>query len=175
MGRKTVFVDIDRLKAAIELTENNGPLRTQLLLWQTVAKLYNLNLPVAEQISYSVVMLRVTQHSIQIKTPPSRNKDISPEHREALTKGKKNRTNPQVNEQNLLNDIPPHKRARYRKLVKDVVKGKWSAIVKLKCLSCADYNTEEIKHCTLNSCSLFGRRPFQGKQNGTDAEVSGET
>jgi len=71
MGRRAIEVDRELLAAAVAKAEKGGPLATQKHLWMAVAENYNKNKGVAP-IQYGVVMLRVQEWGIPIKTQPAR-------------------------------------------------------------------------------------------------------
>lgn len=50
---------------------------------------------------------------------------------------------------------------RFHNVVVKAAKGNKSAAVKLKCLDCADYQTNEVKGCTVCGCPLYHIRPYK--------------
>ncbi len=51
--------------------------------------------------------------------------------------------------------------ARFHPVVDKAAKGQKSAIVKLHCLNCADYQTQEIKACPVVDCPIHNWRPYK--------------
>lgn len=52
-------------------------------------------------------------------------------------------------------------KGKYLKLAKAIKRGSIKAAVKLKCLECANYQIEEIKHCQCFDCPLYPIRPYK--------------
>ena len=51
--------------------------------------------------------------------------------------------------------------ARFRHLVDRAEAGSLRAAVNLKCLDCSNWQTEEVRHCTVTDCPLYPVRPYQ--------------
>jgi hypothetical protein len=51
--------------------------------------------------------------------------------------------------------------ARFHHLVDRAEAGSLRAAVTLKCLDCSNWQTEEIRHCTVIDCPLYPVRPYQ--------------
>jgi hypothetical protein len=54
-------------------------------------------------------------------------------------------------------DAPP----RYHHLVDRAEAGSLRAAVTLKCLDCSNWQTDEVRHCTVTDCPLYPVRPYQ--------------
>lgn len=50
---------------------------------------------------------------------------------------------------------------RFHNVVEKAAKANKASLLKLKCLSCSDYQTNEIKHCTVIDCPLHSFRPYK--------------
>lgn len=77
MARVAVEVNKQALKAAIAEAEENGPLRTQSILWEKVAEIYNRMVPNRKPISASVVYLRVREWKINVRTSPRASVEVN--------------------------------------------------------------------------------------------------
>jgi hypothetical protein len=61
----------------------------------------------------------------------------------------------------LIRSVPQTHYRRYKKLVEKVSKGFKAPAIKLKCITCSDFNVGEVKHCQVFECPLYMVRPFQ--------------
>lgn len=96
-----------------------------------------------------------------IKTKPGRRgrqpgEKLSQEHKDKLQAGRERSVNASYIKR--LKEIVP---ARFHNVVEKAGKGNKTALLKLKCLDCADYQTGEIKGCSVCDCPLHSFRPYK--------------
>ena len=86
---------------------------------------------------------------------------MSPEHLEKMREGRKKgggrKKRVVGNIEALKNSTPPP----YNGVIKKIEGGSFSAAIKLKCLECSGYLKEEVKHCPIFNCALWGFRPYR--------------
>ena len=177
--RTPISVDKNLLLESIALAEENGPLSNRQNLYIEVAKLYNTailtgcsTLPV---VTPSVVLLRVKEWSTQLKTPLGKRgraagTKLTEEHKAALRAGRQNRS-PRVTRFNADSSLQSSfellaKRTpeRYQPLVNAIRSGSKSAAIKLNCLECSGYVTDDVRNCVCTQCPLYAFRPYQRGQ-----------
>lgn len=106
----------------------------------------------------SVVMLRINEFNIPLKTPKGKKgAGLDGARRTGATRERK-KANPAVISE--LRKVTPKSRHR---LVDKIENGSMSSAIKLKCLECGGYETKEIKFCTVRTCALWTIRPYQEK------------
>jgi len=160
-------VDRPKLEAALREAEKNGPLANMGELWKRVAELYNAN-PGVQQITFSVVLLRVKEWGIQVKTQPGRKGGpMSEEHKQAFAVSRGKRT-PRAEKMKefktfdlLRAELGKDNRRRFLPVVDAAEKGSLRAAIKLTCLDCCNWQTSEIKLCGIESCAMFPHRPYK--------------
>ena len=155
MGRTKVVLDKHELVSVINQLENEHKFSNRSELFKAVAD----QLP---NVSASVVLLRVKEFNIALKTPKGqrgrpKGVKLTQEQKDAMQKGRQSRTISNTNE--LLNYFPSSRHG----LIRKVGKGSLSAAIKAKCLDCCNQDTKEITVCNITSCPLWGFRPYQNK------------
>lgn len=170
MPRTPVEIDRAKLEEAVMLAEIDGPLKNQNKLWNEAATLYNDAIigTGLKSISHSLVMLRVNEWGIEIKTPKGvrGKKAMSETHKIKLKAGREkaklssNEPNPRLEEykEGLRAKCPP----RYYALVAKSAEGSKAAARKLMCLECVGFKTAYVRECTAVACPLWIHRPYQG-------------
>jgi hypothetical protein len=182
MAKKTVEVDRNKLELAIEKAEVNGPLGNLNLLWEAVTEFYNKSYP-PTQITKSVVMLRVNQWGLQVKTKAGKKGrtagvSLTEEQKLAMKAGRKtSRKEKFANDPVIsagLEQLGKQVPERWSNLVEKLKNGSMKAAVTLNCLDCTAYQPKEIKLCTCTSCPLFAFRPYKGKLGDSSEEIDSE-
>lgn len=175
MGRKTVTVNRALLESCIERAENTNVFAKLSSLWEAVASLYN-ETELNEQITPSVVYLRVTQWNITVKTRPARNRvKLTEEQKAAMQQGKRRaKKKPDSNKNELIRQMSHKDRSRFERLIDRAAAGNKPAAVKLMCLQCSNYNTNEIKHCHISGCALYQVRPYQERGDNDETDERSE-
>ncbi len=106
----------------------------------------------------SVVMLRINEFNIPLKTPKGKKgAGLDGARRTGATRERK-KANPTVIAE--LRRATPKSRHR---LVDKIETGSIAAAVKLMCIQCSNYQNEEIKNCTVITCALHSIRPYQNR------------
>lgn len=154
MARTKIEVDKSQLVNVITQLENAKKFSNRNALYSEVAGKMD--------ISPSVVMLRVKEFDIQLKTPKGkrgRQKGVklSTAQKAAMQHGRARRT--VDNLEVLRNNFPQSKAG----LIDRVGNGSLSAAIRAKCLDCCQYDHQEIKNCTCVGCPLHSFRPYQDK------------
>jgi hypothetical protein len=162
MPRQTVPVNRAKLEAALKEAEKNGPLRSQIHLWKAAAEIYNR--VASPPVTHSVVILRVKEWGLKVKTQPGKRGAICEEHKAALRAGRGKRPSRAAKMGGfaatfgkLEQEVPE----RFRPLVEQALTGSLRVALKLMCLGCSAYQPAEIKHCGVTGCPLFPYRPYQ--------------
>jgi len=182
--KKSLFVDRGKLESAIRQAEQNGPLGNRGLLWKAIAELYNKNRGDAPEITFSVVLLRVGEWNLPLKTPRGKKgrSGMTTEQKVAqvklmqagrlsgegrVSKAEKFAKDPAA--KSALEDLKKTVPERYQPLVLKVIQGSRTAALKLKCLDCANWQPIEIKLCPVTDCALWNFRAFTKKAIVKDA------
>jgi hypothetical protein len=175
-------VDRERLEKAILSVEAGGPLSNQSTLFQTVATVYNKDLPEPfRSLEPGTVRNRVLDWNLTIQTKPGkrgRQGPMTDEHKAALLGGRGKR---EARAEKFAADpaitaafVAQKKRTpvRLHTLIDRAEKGSMKAAVSLKCRECMgwDQETSGIRDCTSRACPLFAFRPFKPGQE-EDAEI----
>lgn len=157
-------VDINLFKQAIETVEKNGPLKNRTALYNAVTSFYNTNTK-ESKITTSIVLLRINEWGLSVKTPKG-------ERGDGLRLLRDIKTEPRIKEidsdyvVNLKNIYPP----KYHKKCERAENSRVAAI-HLKCLDCCALQIREIAHCEMKECSLWLFRPYKAKDNGEIVEL----
>lgn len=111
--------------------------------------------------SPSVVLLRIKEFKLQPKTPigsrgRKKGTKLTAQHKKAMQAGRKNT---KYNVEHLRKRFPE----RYSNLLDSVERGSKVATIKAMCLDCSDFQSKEVKHCTVKNCVLYHIRPYQSK------------
>ena len=165
---KNTEVDREKLWKAVQTVEAKGPLPSLKMLQEAVATEYNDT--AIDEITYSIVGLRIKEWAIPILTKPGkRGGPMTKAHKAALAKGRKmGRTSRadkfKANESvcAALNVLEKNTPERFHSLVEKVREGSMSAAVKLNCLDCSGYITAEVRLCQIKQCPMYAFRPYQG-------------
>lgn len=184
MPRRTIPVNRERLEQSIQHVEKDGPLKEgKVHMAKMVEKEYNKRAEVAgeETITFSVVLLRITQWGLSIKTSSAKGrgnrKAVEKMHAARRAKGSKPRSeklasHPDFEKAHRAIDHRLEKNGvkdRFEKLAERVKLGSLSACMKMNCLECCAYQTVEIRKCGDMACPFWLMRPYQ-KGNDVDAE-----
>lgn len=168
MARKKLEVNKVTLQRAVEKAEENGSLSKLSELYEKVAENYNLSQH--ENITSSIVGLRIKEYKIETKTKPGKRgrEKMTDKQKAAMQQNRTSKAEKFSNSpvalkilNNMRKDVPE----RFQSVVEKVTEGSRTAAVKLKCLECSGYQTPEVRHCTAIQCPLWLFRPYQGKIN----------
>lgn len=185
MSRRTIEVSKAMLVKAIAQVEKDGGIDGGVVaLHKLVATVYN-GMKVPEQVSFSVVGLRIAQWKLAIKTQPARRGGDGSQLRRTSkgprrTKKQKFAKNDGIQNslvqirlttQNAMVGYGGNKH-RFDSLIDAIENGSRSAAVKLNCLQCCGYVTAEVRNCTGYECPMWPFRPYQGD---LEAEEDGES
>lgn len=167
-------VDTTLLRRILKEIEADGPLKNQSMLYQKTAEQYNNALrdikmganangilveSIFDSITSSVVMLRIKENNIRVKTLPGKRgrprgtiklKDGQPIKR--TTRAEKFQNNPKIVESlEAIRKEFPQKQGWVDKLEGgSVIYG-----VRLKCYECGGGQVSEIKNCPILACPLY--------------------
>lgn len=173
MPKVPVKVDSRLLKKSIETAESDGPMPTQSGLWKRVAEIYN-GQTEGKKISHSVVMLRVKEWGIPVKTKPGkRGRSSMAAARSAKSGQRQSKAEKFQNDEGIrrsLDILSERVPERFLPVLERVREGSRTAAVKLKCLECSVWQTPEIRNCTNHACALWAFRPYQGSSKITDEQ-----
>jgi hypothetical protein len=177
MGRKAIHVDKSQLEATIAECEAKSEYRNQSHLFKDVANILTTRLGLAKVPSAAFVYTQVQKFSLPLKTPKGR-KGIQPGERlggQGERKSRQERLSEHPKGKQALGelktDILREKNGKFLPIFKRFEKGSLKAALQLKCLDCANYQPNEIRHCPCTGCPLFLVRPYQ---SATEAEVETE-
>lgn len=181
MAKPATPVDRSLLEQSLKEAEKNGPLKNLNALWKAAATIYNRTSKT--KITHSIVSLRVRDWRIQVQTVPGKRgkSTMSAEHKAALQASRGNRK-PRSEKMKEFSGTFKAMRRRFKKdpsllrflpIVDSAEKGSLTAAIKLQCLDCSDYQTQEIKQCHIQSCPLYPHRPYKPtSQAGDEVELA---
>lgn len=171
---KGIEVNQAKLKRCIATVEANGPVEGgRVAMCNLVADKYNEDGKDGE-ITHSVVMLRIKEWNIPIKTPSmkgqGRKGQTGWQGGPRRTKAEKFAASPSIQaslkairkEAMQLGKDVSNNPNRFLPLVEQVENGSRAAAVKLHCIFCATGSTVEVKHCQVIDCPMRPFRPYQG-------------
>lgn len=173
MGRTKLVVDRDALEAALSEVEANGPLDTQNEVFKRVAaKLDN------PSIKAHTVRNRILEFGLELKTPKGK-RGVGLGHGAGGSQ-KKSRAekfkhpiyekNFRLVEQRQVEALGYNVKPHFKKLIGTAKRGSLTAIIKLNCLACSNYQTAEIKHCRVFDCPMWSVRPYQDSPEAQENE-----
>lgn len=147
----------------IQEVERDGPLSNLSDLYSTVSKHFFCS-P-----SYAGVKLK--EFNIEIKTQKAkiRRGPLSDEHLKKLQGGRtfikqSEKIKKDGEKQEGLKELERRTPKNYHSLIKKIRQGNKGAGIRLLCLECSDYHTDEIKNCPIQQCPLWIFRPYQDKR-----------
>ncbi len=161
MGRPSLQVDQNTLTTIIEDCEKNKTYSNRSELFADVAIKYSAQTQIV--ISPSVVYLRVNEFNIPLKTPKGKKgKTIIPKG-ERVKRGTKFALDSDAQRTFALlkKEIIAESGGRFLPVLKKAEQGSIKAILKLMCLTCANYQTNEIKFCQVFQCPLHPIRAYK--------------
>lgn len=179
MAKRATEVNRFKLEMALKTAEANGPLATRSLLWEKVAEIYN---QTETPISVSVVMLRIQEWNLPLKTQPGKRGagPMTPERIAAMQaargtrvpRGEKFAADPKI--QAHFDELEKNTPERFKLLVLKIRNGSKSAAEKLHCIQCGNYSSAEIRECTVTSCAKWAFRPYQKDDGDEDEDAPGD-
>lgn len=166
MGRAAIPVDKIKLQAAIDSCELKETFSKRQPLWEAVALSYASVMQI-ESVSPVWVYLRVEELGLKVKTPKGKkgraagSSPITGVVR--TTRAEKFEASPVIVNafDSLEKIIKKEQKGRFMPVFERAKKGSVKALVKLKCLDCANYQTTEVKLCPCTDCPLYSIRPYQ--------------
>lgn len=175
MARTSVAVDRAKLIFSIAEVEKNGALVNRSVLHTKVAEYYNGVVIDSPKITPAIVGLRIKEWNINVTTPVGKRGrqagvSMTPEQKALLanrtrtTRSEKFAKNPEIKAalQDLKSEIGSSKESSlYLPLVDKICGGSMKAAVKLMCLTCSNFQRNEVKECGATNCPLYAFRPFQ--------------
>jgi hypothetical protein len=161
MGRPSIQVDKDLLKQIIDKCESEKSYTNRTELFTDVALKYSNETKI--EISPSVVYLRVNEYKFVVRTPKGKKGHTNIPRGERVKRGDKFAadTSAQKTFELLRQEMVRENATRFLPVLKKAMKGSRKAIDKLMCLTCANYETNEIKHCQCIMCPLHPVRAYK--------------
>ena len=185
MARTKKNVDRSKLEAAIKQAETEQTFNKLGDLWVATAAIYNKSVPENEQITSSVVYLRVGEFKIEFETQAARKgrTAMTDEQKAAMAAARQNRVPRQTRIKGnrhyqasidaIANQMADNGNARrMASTMRSHAKGSLKAAVRLFCFNCVGGEVREIKTCTSMTCPLWIHRPSQyaWQKDGTDPQ-----
>ena len=166
-GRTLFPLDISLLKQAITTAEQEGPLPNLSRLYETVRSILVNELGVDHNLTPSVVMLRIRDEKIPVKTQKGRigrqkgwKKNLVDKNGNAPIIKRSRKIKPEN-----IQAVAKHVGPKYINLVNRIARGSLTAMIKLNCLECSGFQREEVKYCGCVQCPFWSVRPFQKSLN----------
>jgi len=158
MPRPTVEVDKNKLDSIIKELESKNTYNTQSALYEAVSKAYG-----DEKVTPSVVMLRIKQFGLEIKTQKAKiSADVFRERiNNAITGDDTIKPKAKQTTHQLLEYADSKEKEKYLKVAKSTLRGSRKACIKMMCLQCTNWQPTEIKYCPCTGCALWLFRPYQ--------------
>ncbi len=160
MGRIKVEIDKDIFLSKLEDLEKTQEFTNISTLCVAFSKT---EWAVKNGVTPSICTLRLKEFNLldKIKTKAGRRgrqpgQTLSQEHKDKLQAGRERSTDEKYLKR-MLKIVPE----RFHGTVKKAAKGNKTAVLKLKCLDCSDYQTKEIKECSVCDCPLYHIRPYK--------------
>ena len=179
MSRRSISVNRQLLVSSISEAEKDGPLANRITLANKVAEIYN-SKTIAETVTHSVVTLRIKEWNLTVKTPVGKRGRaagiaLTDEQKAAMKNGRqggraaKFAKNEDI--QNSFESMYQRFDSAYKPLIDRAKNGSLKAAVKLQCLDCSNFQSNEIKNCACNHCPLYPFRPYQTSNVSTSTET----
>ncbi len=165
MGRTTIVFEQDKLTSAIASVEARETFPSRDAMFSKAIQSYKeefggLN---ADRLTNILVYQRVKQWNIPLKTAAGKKGRVAGvkvecKQREGIPSSNKGIV---ALLGQIKTDAPPEMRGRLNDLVTRMQKGSLKAAIKLNCLSCANFQREEVKHCECFECPMHSLRPYK--------------
>lgn len=175
----------EKLQAAIDRAEKDGPLLTMGKLAEKAATFYN-SMDVEKEITFSVVLLRIKEFGLTVKTKPGKRGVQKGGDNSALVAARAARKgggragkllkHPQFEVwlKSVIKMCKDHgQEEQMSSLIKKASRGSLRAIIKLNCIVCCGFSKKEVKLCTCPACPMWLVRPYQEKDI-ADEDVADE-
>lgn len=164
MGRPSININKQTLTEIIQQCEKSQTYKNHSQLFKDVAQKYATLMKTP--ITPALIYLRVNEWEIPVTTPKGRK---GRQKGEAIPSGVRKARGTKFAESDiarqslalLKQEVKSEQNGRFLPIYNKLQNGSMQAAIKLKCLDCTNYQTEEIKHCPCTSCSLFLFRPYQ--------------
>ena len=163
MGRKPVDIDLEELKKTILEVEKDGPLKNRDALHVAVGE------KMEPKVSKSVVMLRIRDNNIEVKTPlgkrgrqPGEGGPVNRQPRASKIDAKNVK---EIRKELFgiasLSSQPTSTFNVLKKKLDRLENGSMKAAVQLMCITCTQGDKMSIKHCSCLDCPLWSFRPYR--------------
>ena len=159
MSRKSIDIDKAALTDILNKLEAAKQYTNRLALFQDASNEYQSARSL--KISPALIYLRVKEWSLDLKTPVGkrgRQPGSGPVPQGERHKKLKNNTSLKAMraEWSADKDAKP-----FMKLIDKIANGSLKSAIKACCISCANFQREEVKFCQVTSCPLHAVRPYQ--------------
>lgn len=141
MGRKTIDFDKESFVELLNTVEGS----TTMGAFEELARLYNEKH--GTQIKIQMFYLRAKQWGLSPKVNKTAEKTRKPKG----TKFYK------LN----LSKWPADQIEKYQKTIAAAERGSYKASIKLKCVSCSNFQPKEVKLCPVGTCEIYHIRPYR--------------
>lgn len=161
--KKSYEVDRQKLVAALNQAEADGPLRNLDALWKAAETIYNANNP-PRQITFSVIALRAKEWKLDLKTKPGKRGrgSMTPEQIAAMQAGRGQRV-PRAEKFKKFSKEFAAQRAEMPESKKGLIdraeNGSAMAAIAANCFNCAGQSSKEVRLCLVHTCNLYHLRP----------------
>lgn len=167
MARPTINFDKAVLVKAIQLAEEGASFNSRDAMFAKAIDQYkSLGGVEADKLTKILVYQRVKQWGLELKTVAGRKgralgTKVERKPRVVTMTPTKQMSFAAVRSSIKSARLPAAAETRLNTLVSKVEKGSLKAAIKLNCLSCANFQREEVANCECYECPLFSLRPFQ--------------
>lgn len=189
MARVSFAVNRSLLEDCIREVENKQTFSTQLKLHKAVENLYNSKAKI-KGITFSIVMLRIKEWNIQIKTQKgkrglAKGVPLSAERKQKMQDGRKENSKTKKlisSKKNENGSIVPGNRFQYvpsnYHALQIKAETSLAAAVKANCYACQAWTPREdginkVKECKVFACPMWTHRPGYKTEDNCSGEVEG--
>lgn len=166
MGRTKIAIDKSELLQAIRTVESAAKFTTRQALAETIAASDWAKNFQPKPITAAVVLLRIQQFGLgsEIATPKgkrgrAKGTILSTEQKAAMRAGRGQ--NFQCSNIGQLRKEFPESR---QGLLNKVERGSLRATINAYCLQCSNFQSDEIRNCSVTGCALYSIRPYQNSK-----------
>lgn len=173
MARTKVVIDEALLRRVIKETEEAKHYTARSALFNDVSSAYNQRITGSmKPLNGQLVYLRVRELGIELKTPVGKrgraagfvNTGVRVPRADKLAGSKDAKaTFSAIRDELKLQYEDGSSAKRFLPLVDKMESGSLKAAIKMKCLSCANYDPQEVKACQIILCPLLPFRPYKTK------------
>jgi len=157
-GRKGIEIDRQILESIINDLESKNNYSSRMALYDEVANQYFLLKQT--KISGGLVSLRVSQWGLKLKTDKAKAEPWKHKSTPIVESDNEIILNKQLTT-DLLMYADEKEKKKFLPLAKKVLRGSRNAAIHMTCMSCANWQKEEVKFCEVKSCPLWSFRKYQ--------------